>query len=157
MADIRMTRYPAKVLGREAKVVGEITDEIRELAREYDLMVSRIRDLMSANVREQEQKRKSDLKALQAQINPHFLYNTLDSIVWMAEMGKSPEVVKMTADRAEVASPGGPFLIVFSGSGKLTCEPSFYCPEFGIKIENTALAFCFSGLNMETTFRIETL
>jgi len=83
----------------EFKEAGELkaTDEIRELAREYDLMVSRIRDLMSANVREQEQKRKSDLRALQAQINPHFLYNTLDSIVWMAEMGKSPEVVKMTA------------------------------------------------------------
>jgi len=72
------------------------TDEIRELAREYDLMVSRIRDLMAANDREQELKRKSDLRALQAQINPHFLYNTLDSIVWMAEMDRSPEVVKMT-------------------------------------------------------------
>lgn len=83
----------------EFKVAGELkaTDEIRELAREYDIMVSRIRDLMNANAREQELKRKSDLKALQAQINPHFLYNTLDSIVWMAEMGKSPEVVKMTS------------------------------------------------------------
>lgn len=82
----------------EFKVAGELkaTDEIRELAREYDIMVSRIRDLMDANAREQELKRKSDLKALQAQINPHFLYNTLDSIVWMAEMNKSPEVVKMT-------------------------------------------------------------
>ena len=39
----------------------------------------------------------SDLKALQAQINPHFLYNTLDSIVWMAEMDRSPEVVEMTS------------------------------------------------------------
>lgn len=78
---------------------GEIkaTDEIRELAREYDLMVGRIRDLMAANEREQELKRKSDLRALQAQINPHFLYNTLDSIVWMAEMNRSPEVVQMTS------------------------------------------------------------
>jgi len=83
----------------EFKVAGELkaTDEIRELAREYDIMVSRIRDLMNANAREQELKRKSDLRALQAQIDPHFLYNTLDSIVWMAEMDKSPEVVKMTS------------------------------------------------------------
>jgi two-component system, sensor histidine kinase YesM len=83
----------------EFKEAGQIkaTDEIRELAREYDIMVSRIRDLMAANAREQELKRMSDLRALQAQINPHFLYNTLDSIVWMAEMNRSREVVTMTA------------------------------------------------------------
>jgi len=83
----------------EFKVVGTITatDEIRELAREYDIMVGRIRELMDANTREQELKRKSDLKALQAQINPHFLYNTLDSIIWMGEMKQSEKVVQMTS------------------------------------------------------------
>jgi two-component system sensor histidine kinase YesM len=75
----------------------DATDEIRELAREYDLMVGRIGELMAQNVREQELKRMSDLKALQAQINPHFLYNTLDSIIWMGEMNRSGEVVKMTS------------------------------------------------------------
>ncbi len=80
-------------------LIGKIegTDEIRELAREYDIMVSRIRELMAQNTREQDQKRKSDLKALQAQINPHFLYNTLDSIIWMGEMGQNREVVQMTS------------------------------------------------------------
>ena len=73
------------------------TDEIRELAREYDTMVGHVRNLMDANIREQELKRKSDLKALQAQINPHFLYNTLDSIIWMGEMGQNREVVLMTS------------------------------------------------------------
>ena len=75
----------------------EGTDEIRELAREYDIMVGHIGELMKQNVKEQELKRKSDLKALQAQINPHFLYNTLDSIIWMGEMNKNNEVVKMTS------------------------------------------------------------
>jgi len=75
----------------------DATDEIKELAREYDMMVGRISELMSENIREQELKRKSDLKALQAQINPHFLYNTLDSIIWMGEMNKSDEVVTMTS------------------------------------------------------------
>ncbi len=81
------------------RLVGTIraTDEIRELAREYDIMVGRIRELMEANEKEHELKRKSDLKALQAQINPHFLYNTLDSIIWMAEMEQSSEVVEMTS------------------------------------------------------------
>ncbi|MDA3958369.1 sensor histidine kinase [Oceanispirochaeta sp.] len=83
----------------EFRVVGSIkaTDEIRELAREYDIMVGRIRELMDANTREQELKRKSDLKALQAQINPHFLYNTLDSIIWMGEMKQNEKVVQMTS------------------------------------------------------------
>ncbi len=83
----------------EFHLVGEIhaTDEIKELAHDYDIMVTRIRELMHENVKEQELKRKSDLKALQAQISPHFLYNTLDSIIWMAEMKQHREVVLMTS------------------------------------------------------------
>jgi len=83
----------------EFHLIGEIdaTDEIKELARDYDIMVTRIRELMHENVQEQELKRKSDLKVLQAQINPHFLYNTLDSIIWMAEMKQHKEVVLMTS------------------------------------------------------------
>ncbi len=88
----------------EFKIAGTIqaSDEIKELAREYDIMVGRIRELIAENIREQELKRKSDLKALQAQINPHFLYNTLDSIIWMGEMGQNKEVVRMTASLAKL-------------------------------------------------------
>ena len=88
----------------EFRLVGNIraTEEIRELAREYDIMVGRIRELMATNIREQELKRKSDLKALQAQINPHFLYNTLDSIIWMGEMKQHEKVVQMTSALAKL-------------------------------------------------------
>ena len=48
-------------------------------------MVEQMNILMENIIHEQESKRKSELNALQAQINPHFLYNTLDSIVWMIE------------------------------------------------------------------------
>ena len=57
---------------------------------------------MKQNIYEQQQKRKSELKALQSQINPHFLYNTLDSIIWMAEGKKNEEVVVMTASLARL-------------------------------------------------------
>ena len=46
-------------------------------------------------VREHEQKQKSELNALQAQINPHFLYNTLDIIVWMIENGQREDAVRV--------------------------------------------------------------
>jgi two-component system sensor histidine kinase YesM len=62
--------------------------EVRRLARSINEMLARIRLLMSAIVDEHEQKRKSELDALQAQINPHFLYNAMDSIVWMIERGE---------------------------------------------------------------------
>lgn len=63
-------------------------NEIGSLGRSFNLMTSEIQALMEQNVYEQKQKRKSELKALQAQINPHFLYNTLDSIIWMSGSGR---------------------------------------------------------------------
>jgi len=72
------------------------TDEIADLCHGFNGMIVKIKELMESNIREQEELKKSELKALQAQINPHFLYNTLDAIVWMTEANNREEVVQMT-------------------------------------------------------------
>lgn len=77
-------------------------NEIGSLTTSFNVMTHKIEDLMAQNVHEQELKRKSELKALQSQINPHFLYNTLDSIIWMAEGKKNEDVVVMTASLARL-------------------------------------------------------
>ncbi|MCR8644017.1 sensor histidine kinase [Paenibacillus sp. N1-5-1-14] len=68
-------------------------DEVEQLSRRFNLMVARIRQLMDQSMREQETKRKNELEVLQSQINPHFLYNTLNSVVRMVGSGKSEDVV----------------------------------------------------------------
>lgn len=70
-------------------------DEIGHLAKDFNIMIAQIKELMRRNAEEQEEKRKSELLALQNQITPHFLYNTLDSVIWMAE-GKQYENVITT-------------------------------------------------------------
>jgi two-component system sensor histidine kinase YesM len=70
-------------------------DEVGRLSRRFNLMVANIRELRDQIIHEQEAKRESELEVLQAQINPHFLYNTLNSVVRMAGSGKSEDVITM--------------------------------------------------------------
>ena len=71
------------------------TREVQELSQSFEHMVLRVQQLMNTVREEEINLRKTELKALQAQINPHFLYNTLDSIAWMCEQGRNADAVKM--------------------------------------------------------------
>lgn len=68
--------------------------EIRHLGRSIGDMAKRIKELMEDIVAEHESKRRNEFDILQSQINPHFLYNTLDIIVWMIENEQKQEAVK---------------------------------------------------------------
>lgn len=69
--------------------------EVEILNNNFNLMMERIDNLMKTVIKEQTEQRKSELKALQNQINPHFLYNTLDSIVYMVENEKNKDAAEM--------------------------------------------------------------
>ena len=69
--------------------------EIRHLGRSIGEMAKRIKTLMEDIVAEHESKRKSEFDTLQSQINPHFLYNTLDIIVWMIENEQKQDAVRI--------------------------------------------------------------
>ncbi|OKP84609.1 histidine kinase [Paenibacillus sp. P32E] len=96
---------PIRKLERTVKLVGEGdlntpidvsgAYEVEQLSRRFNMMLQRIRQLMDQIIYEQETKRKGELEVLQSQINPHFLYNTLNSVIRLAERGKTDEVVTM--------------------------------------------------------------
>ena len=76
--------------------------EVESLSSSFRIMVARIKVLMKRIKATEESKRQRELDALQAKINPHFLYNTLDSVIWMAETGDNQGVVKMVSALARL-------------------------------------------------------
>ncbi|MDO4343938.1 MAG: sensor histidine kinase [Eubacteriales bacterium] len=77
----------------DATVAVARNDEIAILQRQYNQMLTRIKDLMEENREEQRNMQKAELKALQAQINPHFLYNTLELVIWLAASEENDQVI----------------------------------------------------------------
>ena len=100
----------------DARADVDSRDEIAVLADRFNDMAGNIQTLV-VKVREDEQKmRKADLRLLQEQINPHFLYNTLDNIVWLIEGNEPDEVVEMVVTLSEffrlVLSKGKEFITI---------------------------------------------
>ena len=96
----------ASVLEYEAGEKPEVyiggAEEIRYLGYSIQKSYEQIDELMKEIIIEQNERRKSELDALQSQINPHFLYNTLDSITWMIEDGRNDEAAFMISQLAKL-------------------------------------------------------
>lgn len=76
--------------------------EYAALAHSYNVMLHKIRRMMDETVERQNELRKMEIGALQEQINPHFLYNTLDSIVRVMETGRTQEAIEMVQALAKL-------------------------------------------------------
>ena len=88
--------------GGKAEIYIGGSSEIRHLANSVQNSYKQIEQLMEEIIRQQNKRRKSELDALQSQINPHFLYNTLESITWMVEANKNEEAVFMISELAKL-------------------------------------------------------
>ena len=99
-----MTKTVKRIQGGETQLRMENlrNDEVGELGKSFNNMLDQIEKLIADEYENKMSLNYARYQALQAQINPHFLYNTLDSIIWMAEGKKNEEVVLMTASLARL-------------------------------------------------------
>lgn len=82
-------------------ITSDNKDEISELGNNFNRMISQIKSLLQKRTEEQKQLKIAEFQALQAQVNPHFLYNTLDTIIWMAEAKNTSQVIDVTKALAQ--------------------------------------------------------
>jgi sensor histidine kinase YesM len=116
----KVSRAGRGVLSTSRRARGK-GDEIAELERNFDNMLDNLRELIHQNYVEKLEKREMELKFLQTQINPHFLYNTLDSIKNEIDMDEKQTAIRMVVALADLFR-----ISVSKGSNTIRFEEEFY-------------------------------
>ena len=109
----------------------DCSDEIGVLYDNFNTMIERTSDLMDAQYKMGQKLKSAELKALQSQINPHFLYNTLDMINWLAHAGRTGEICS-----AVIALSKYYRLILNKGEDMLTLEKELNHVSYYMKIQD---------------------
>lgn len=81
--------------GMQRVSIGSRSSYIQQMEAHFNILIDRINELIKDMLRKETEKRDLEMRMLQAQINPHFLYNTLNCIKWMALMKKEPEIARV--------------------------------------------------------------
>ncbi|WP_248925631.1 sensor histidine kinase [Paenibacillus hamazuiensis] len=110
MSSIIFSRYITKPLGHlrglmkraelgdlKAYWVARGTQEMNDLGESYNQMLNRVEELIKQVKREEALKKEAEIEALQYQLNPHFLYNTLNTIKWVAKLHKTPQISEVVS------------------------------------------------------------
>jgi len=134
-------------------------NEIAVLGESINIMAVKVKELLKRSIEEQENIKKSELKVLQAQINPHFLYNTLDTIVWTAEAKKNSqviEIVKALSSFFRIALSDGKELITIKEEishveSYLTIQKIRYRDilNFDVKVDDEILEYSILKLTLQ--------
>lgn len=78
------------------------TDEMSQLSGRFNRMAERLKENLDQSVRQQQELGDAQIRMMQAQLNPHFLYNTLDTLKWLGKINKVEEVSTISADLADI-------------------------------------------------------
>lgn len=78
------------------------TDEISQLSGRFNRMTQRLQTNLEDSIRQQQELGDAQIRMMQAQLNPHFLYNTLDTLKWLGKINRVPEVATISADLADI-------------------------------------------------------
>lgn len=131
-------------------------DEINQLEQSYQDMVSRIHELMEENLEKMNEQRILELESLQMQINPHFLYNTLDTISWLAKINKQKEIDSLVMSLAKFFR-----LTLHSGDKIITVKEELEITQHYLEIQKARFPQRFdyefdtdNSLNDEPTLKL---
>lgn len=86
----------------ETRLAVRSTDELGQLAGRFNRMTERLGAHLEESVRRRQELSDAQIRMMQAQLNPHFLYNTLDTVKWMGKINNVPEVATVAADLADI-------------------------------------------------------
>ena len=101
---IKLSKAMEKVKGGDLNVSVHSSriDELGQLSEDFDKMTDELKTYMELQVKQQQEINDSNIAMMQAQLNPHFLYNTLDTMKWVAKANNVPDLAKMSADLAQI-------------------------------------------------------
>ena len=112
---IQMSHHLTKPVDRLARAMHEVengnldvqietsrVDELGRLSRNFNVMTKELNDYMEKQVSQQKELNNANIAMMQAQLNPHFIYNTLDTVKWVAKANHIPEIGTLSANLAKI-------------------------------------------------------